>query len=297
MVWVVLTGMPAAAVTKSVAAAADFRAETAEGIQPDDFRAHRFHDPPSADQRSQAHRGMADEHDPEGNVDRILLFRDDLIDKSKSAMMPIVFWASFMPCPKLYSAAESNWPLRKSESTRAGRNWWKIAVMTKPTTKPSNTPMTGARTMKMATFVIPETMIALNPAFMMADPASPPISACEELVGNPKYQVMRFQRIAPNKPLSTTFVSTIFSDRRCLCRSVSPRGVLTTQAATKLNTAAQITACKRRQNPRGNDGGDRIRGIVDSVGEVERQGQNDHATTRTSDIIRRWPTAPRWYSV
>ena len=36
-----------------------------------------------------------------------------------------------------------------------------------------------------------------------AAPTRPPISACEEDEGSPKYQVIRFQVIAPSRPAST----------------------------------------------------------------------------------------------
>src|SRR3954453_13441593 len=37
-----------------------------------------------------------------------------------------------------------------------------------------------------------------------AEPPTPPISACEDDEGNPKYQVMRFQAIAPISAAKTT---------------------------------------------------------------------------------------------
>ena len=39
-----------------------------------------------------------------------------------------------------------------------------------------------------------------------AAPTTPPISACDELDGRPKYQVARFQAIAPIRPAKTTSV-------------------------------------------------------------------------------------------
>ena len=37
-----------------------------------------------------------------------------------------------------------------------------------------------------------------------AAPTRPPISACEDDDGRPKYQVVRFQVIAPTRPANTT---------------------------------------------------------------------------------------------
>ena len=42
------------------------------------------------------------------------------------------------------------------------------------------------------------------PLFATAAPASPPIKACDELEGMPKYQVMMFHAIAPTSAPNTT---------------------------------------------------------------------------------------------
>src|SRR5919202_3719062 len=47
--------------------------------------------------------------------------------------------------------------------------------------------------------------ITLKPAAAIAAPATPPIRAWLELDGRPKYQVIKFQVIAPIRPASTTF--------------------------------------------------------------------------------------------
>ena len=62
MVWVVLTGMPAAVGGEERHGGPRFGAESAEGIELGDFRAHGFHDPPAAQQGAQAHGGMTDQH-------------------------------------------------------------------------------------------------------------------------------------------------------------------------------------------------------------------------------------------
>src|SRR3954452_18795089 len=50
----------------------------------------------------------------------------------------------------------------------------------------------------------PSPSTASAPAAAKAEPTTPPISACEELDGRPKYQVRRFQAIAPTSPANTT---------------------------------------------------------------------------------------------
>ena len=47
--------------------------------------------------------------------------------------------------------------------------------------------------------------IAAVPPRAIAEPAYPPMSACDELDGMPKYQVMKFQAIAPSSPPRITF--------------------------------------------------------------------------------------------
>src|SRR6478672_5378583 len=51
---------------------------------------------------------------------------------------------------------------------------------------------------------MPSPRIALDPAAANAAPTTPPMSAWDELDGSPKYQVMRFQEMAPMRPAKTT---------------------------------------------------------------------------------------------
>ena len=50
----------------------------------------------------------------------------------------------------------------------------------------------------------PEAISEPNPALTTAAPAKPPMSACEELVGNPHTHVIRSQTIAPMSPARIT---------------------------------------------------------------------------------------------
>jgi hypothetical protein len=68
------------------------------------------------------------------------------------------------------------------------------------------------------------------------------MSACEELVGSPKYHVIRSHTIAPISPAKitenvTSRMST--SPEPTVLATAVPK----VNAAMKLNTAAQITAC------------------------------------------------------
>ena len=51
-------------------------------------------------------------------------------------------------------------------------------------------------------------MTAPAPALAMAAPDKAPIRAWDELVGSPRYQVIKFHRTAPNRPLKIMGVST-----------------------------------------------------------------------------------------
>ena len=74
--------------------------------------------------------------------------------------------------------------------------------------------MTGETKMKMTVLRMPPKTSEPVPAFTSAAPIIPPISAWEELVGRPKYQVKTSQTHAPASvpkmtPLSTIVMSMI----------------------------------------------------------------------------------------
>ena len=95
--------------------------------------------------------------------------------------------------------------------------------------------------MKMIVLVHPPETMAAKPAFATAAPAYPPMSACDELVGRPKYHVIRSHRIAPTSPPKITAKVTTW-------RSIMPEptvvatAVPKVKAAMKLKNAAQTTA-------------------------------------------------------
>src|SRR5436309_15253923 len=94
-----------------------------------------------------------------------------------------------------------------------------------PTTKAT----TGAITAGISTLPrTPSPRTASAPPAAKADPTTPPIRACDELDGRPKYQVARFHAIAPTRPAKTT-VGVITS-------------ALTTSLATVAATASEMKA-------------------------------------------------------
>ncbi|OPY16238.1 MAG: hypothetical protein A4E74_01962 [Syntrophus sp. PtaB.Bin075] len=102
-------------------------------------------------------------------------------------------------------------------------------------------PMTGETTMKMVVLVMPFQTRTSVPPFTIPAPISPPISAWDELLGNPKYQVMRFQIMAA---LSVAKMSRLSIMRGSMMPVpiVLATGTPIKRKAIKLKNAAQRTA-------------------------------------------------------
>ena len=87
-----------------------------------------------------------------------------------------------------------------------------------------------------------------EPAFASTAPMMPPMSACDELLGMPKYQVITFQVIAPASAPNTTGTSTTSG-----CTMPLPMVAATerwnTNTASRLKNAANSTACDGRSTP------------------------------------------------
>ena len=87
------------------------------------------------------------------------------------AMIPMVFCASLVPCPRLNSAAEISCNRRKYLSTLDGALPRKIHCSIVMKKRPSTIPITGERTMNNNVFVQPAGMITCQPALTTALPA------------------------------------------------------------------------------------------------------------------------------
>src|SRR3954451_7738159 len=88
----------------------------------------------------------------------------------------------------------------------------------------------------------PAPSIAAVPAATSAAPTTPPINACEELDGSPKYQVRRFHVIAPISP-AKTIVGVMMSASTIPVATVAAT-CSDRKAPTKLNSAASATAIR-----------------------------------------------------
>ncbi len=103
--------------------------------------------------------------------------------------------------------------------------------------------MTGATSAGTMTFSSrPAPLTASAPAAAKAAPTTPPISACEELDGSPKYHVSRFQKIAPTRPAKITVVVTIWASTMPLATVAATS--IEMNAPTKFSSAASVTAVR-----------------------------------------------------
>src|SRR3954447_12951162 len=93
----------------------------------------------------------------------------------------------------------------------------------------------------------PSASTASNPTAATAEPTTPPISACEELDGSPKYQVTRFQAIAPIRP-AKTIVGVITSALTTSLATVAAT-LIEMKAPMKLSSEANPIATDGRAAP------------------------------------------------
>ncbi len=100
---------------------------------------------------------------------------------------------------------------------------------------------TGATSAGMITFSnSPAPRIASAPLAANAAPTTPPISACEELDGSPKYHVARFQTIAPINPAKITVV--VIRSALTMPLAIVAATLIEMKAPTKFRIADRPTA-------------------------------------------------------
>src|SRR5690242_6062248 len=112
-------------------------------------------------------------------------------------MTPMVFCASLPPCAKLNIAAETNCTRPNQRDVLLGSIDCVTRLIIHINNNPIVIPNNGDNKMAIITLLKPVNSKTCNPPFARAAPTNPPIKACEELDGNPKYQVPRFQMMAP----------------------------------------------------------------------------------------------------
>ena len=88
----------------------------------------------------------------------------------------------------------------------------------------------------------PEPLTAAAPSAANAAPTTPPIRACDELEGRPRYQVARFQVIAPIRPAKTIVVVIRSASTMPLATVAATSSEM--KAPTKLRIDAMVTATR-----------------------------------------------------
>jgi hypothetical protein len=120
--------------------------------------------------------------------------------------------------------------------------------------------------MNWTVFIKPSVTMAEGPAFTRAAPTRPPMSACEELVGRPRYQVVMFQPIAPTRQERMMLT---FSDRRCDAGVHREGGDEVEERGPGYSLVGLEDAGR-------NDGGNGVGRVVEPVAVVEDQRQDHH---------------------
>src|SRR5215208_3565306 len=109
-----------------------------------------------------------------------------------------------------------------------------------PATTNASTGAMSPGTTTLSTTPVP--LIAAAPPAAKAEPTTPPISACEDDDGSPKYQVSRFQKIAPISPAKTT--SRVMSSGLTMPVAIVAATCSDRNAPTKFRIAASVTATR-----------------------------------------------------
>src|SRR5215211_6562955 len=157
-------------------------------------------------------------------------------------MMPMVFWASLPPWPRLKAAADNSWRRRNRPSTLAGVDRWKIHMLASMSRNPRLSPNSGDSGMNRMVFSRLARSSAPKPALAIPAPANPPIRACEEEVGRPSHQVRKFQATAPTSPAKIT--ASLTTSGSTVLPTVLATAVWKTRKAMKLKKAAHRTASR-----------------------------------------------------
>src|ERR1700733_2882933 len=85
-------------------------------------------------------------------------------------------------------------------------------------------------------------LTACAPTATAVAPTTPPIRACEELDGSPKYQVSTFHAIAPSRPANTIGSVTTFWSTMPL--AIVAATLIDKNAPTKFNSPHSTTAAR-----------------------------------------------------
>ncbi len=100
---------------------------------------------------------------------------------------------------------------------------------------------------KITLLTMPCHFTAEKPAAAMVEPITPPMSACDELDGIPRYQVATFQVIPPTNPAKTTVSVTSPVDTSPL--AIVAATLKDRNAPTRFSTPDRATAIRGGRAP------------------------------------------------
>ena len=160
---------------------------------------------------------------------------------SARKMIPIVFWASLVPCESENREEERDLP----EPEAARDHAWGL-LPDDPVGDEDRQPggelgQDGATSAGIATLSSSPFQLTAPPEASVA-PTTPPIRACEDDDGNPSHHVTRFQAIAPIRPANT--VSSVTEPASTMPVAIVAATDSDRKAPRKLRLEAMITAIR-----------------------------------------------------
>ncbi len=117
----------------------------------------------------------------------------------------------------------------------------------------------------------------------MAAPAYPPISACEELVGNPRYQVIKFHEIADQSGQHHPFVDHFRINQSAVNRFGDR--VRSEKEGNEIEKGGKDHRHSRRQHTGRNHCGDGIGSVVKSVGVIKSESQDNDKSDKHKSTV------------
>ena len=165
-----------------------------------------------------------------------------------SVMAAMVFCASLAPCEYERKAAVNTCRPRNARLTGAGRNRRRYTMKIKSTAKIAAAKKpSGGEMARLATCLPSDDHLTppRPPAAAMPEPHRPPMSAWVELLGSPRYQVMRFHEMAPSRAdITTTRPGLMASVLAMVLDTFAWKNATVTTAPTRLKTAESPTAAR-----------------------------------------------------
>src|SRR4051794_14784350 len=161
---------------------------------------------------------------------------------SARVMTPIVFWASCNPCPHAIAADDAHWPYLNPRLVRLGCARRNTHTTRSISPNASTNPTSGDSTIGMTTLSTIVDQWTVDPDTSAA-PTSPPIRACDDDDGSPKYHVRRFHAMAPTTAAKTTTRPWLVLGASMMLPTVFATLTETSEPA-RLKTAARASAAR-----------------------------------------------------